>query len=139
MPQVMRAIRPMFKSGRWRIFRDDIVVLRSGPEKGQTGRVLEVLKDDRVPQVLVEGLNLRKKKIYNGEGVEDFFVVSMEAPIHYSQVGVLDPTTNRPVRTGFRYLSDGNAGSASEGNGSALAIVNTSIPIANPGKSPTRR
>lgn len=48
----------MFPRGRWRIFRDDIVTIRRGPEKGMTGRVLEVLKDLRVPQVVVEGLNL---------------------------------------------------------------------------------
>ena len=58
MPQVYRAIRPMFKRNKWRICRDDLVQIIRGPEKGQVGRVLEVIKDDRVPQVIVEGKNL---------------------------------------------------------------------------------
>lgn len=39
-----------------------MVIIRRGPEKGMTGRVLEVLKDTRVPQVVVEGLNLVGRK-----------------------------------------------------------------------------
>lgn len=58
MPQVYRAIRAMFPKQKWRICKDDIVYILCGPERGQTGRVLEVIKDTRVPQVVVEGKNL---------------------------------------------------------------------------------
>jgi ribosomal protein L24 len=48
----------MFKTTKWRICRDDIVCILSGADKGKTGRVLEVFRDARVPQVIVEGRNL---------------------------------------------------------------------------------
>ncbi len=48
----------MFKTDRWRICRDDLVYILSGADKGKTGKVLEVIKDKRMPQVIVEGRNL---------------------------------------------------------------------------------
>lgn len=48
----------MFKFNKWRICRDDTVYILSGPDKGKTGNVLEVFKDRRLPQVIVEGRNL---------------------------------------------------------------------------------
>ncbi|GLI64386.1 hypothetical protein VaNZ11_007652, partial [Volvox africanus] len=107
MPQLLRAIRPMFKTDRWRICRDDVVYILSGPDKGKTGKVLEVVKDQRVPRVIVEGRNLRKKKIRTGPGDDDYFVVTMEAPLHYSQVQVADPETGRPTRVVFMFTPDG--------------------------------
>ncbi|GFR51858.1 hypothetical protein Agub_g14330, partial [Astrephomene gubernaculifera] len=107
MPQVYRAIRPMFKTDRWRICRDDIVYILSGHDKGKTGKVLEIFKDTKVPQVIVEGRNMRKKKIRTGHGPDDFFVVTMEAPLHYSQVQLLDPNTNKPVRVVYMYTPEG--------------------------------
>lgn len=59
MPQALyRSIQPMFKTNRWRICRDDLVYILSGPDKGKTGKVLEIIKDTRTPQVIVEGRNL---------------------------------------------------------------------------------
>ncbi|KAG2440757.1 hypothetical protein HXX76_003614 [Chlamydomonas incerta] len=98
----------MFKTDRWRICRDDLVYILSGPDKGKTGKVLEVLKDTRIPQVIVEGRNLRKKKVKTGAGPEDFFVVTMEAPLHYSQVQLVDPQTGKPMRVIFAYTADGS-------------------------------
>ncbi|KAG2496780.1 hypothetical protein HYH03_005188 [Edaphochlamys debaryana] len=97
----------MFVTNRWRICRDDIVYILSGPDKGKTGKVLEVFKDKRVPQVIVEGRNLRKKKVRTGSDPSDFFVVTMEAPLHYSQVQLLDPTTGKPVRVVYMYTPEG--------------------------------
>lgn len=48
----------MFETGRWRIFRGDEVFINNGPHANMSGKVLEVIKDKRVPQVLVEGVNL---------------------------------------------------------------------------------
>lgn len=53
-----RAIRPMFQNNRWRIFPGDEVCVIDGPLKEQTGKVIDVIKDVRVPQVVVEGVNL---------------------------------------------------------------------------------
>lgn len=52
------SIKPMFQSGRWRLHPGDTVLVRAGPHKGQTGKILEVIKDKRVPHVIVEGVNM---------------------------------------------------------------------------------
>ncbi len=41
-----------------RICRDDVVYILNGRDRGKTGRVLEVFKDTRLPQVIVEGCNM---------------------------------------------------------------------------------
>ncbi|GLC42094.1 hypothetical protein PLESTB_000630000 [Pleodorina starrii] len=133
MPQLLRAIRPMFKTDRWRICRDDIVYILSGPDKGKTGKVLEVFKDPRVPRVIVEGRNLRKKKVRTGPGDDDYFVVTMEAPLHYSQVQVADPDTGRPVRVVFKYTPDGQMVRARKvPNPTVNDIIPTPPPHADP-------
>jgi large subunit ribosomal protein L24 len=84
-----------------RIRRDDEVVVISGKDRGKTGKVLRV--DPKNDRVYVEGLNLRKrhqKPTPQRPNVEAG-VVSSEAPIHISNVMLLDPQTNKPTRTGI--------------------------------------
>ncbi|KAG1679971.1 hypothetical protein FOA52_007035 [Chlamydomonas sp. UWO 241] len=107
MPQAYRAIRPMFGHNQWRIYVDDVVQVVTGSEKGATGRVLQVIKDNKQPEVVVEGVNMRKKKIFTGVKPDEYFVVSMEAPLHYSNIMLVDPVSKKPVRTVLRYLPDG--------------------------------
>jgi hypothetical protein len=57
-PKPYLSVRPMFQTGRWRIFVGDMVFVNHGPHKGASGRVLQVIRDRRVPQVVVEGVNL---------------------------------------------------------------------------------
>jgi len=81
----------MFERNRWRIFPGDEVCVIDGPLKGSTGKVLDVIKDKRVPQVIINGVNMRKKKIPTGKDEDDFMVITMEAPVHYSQVALMVP------------------------------------------------
>ncbi len=64
-----RAIQPMFKRDRWRIFPGDVVWVNGGECKGETGKVLQVIKDKRVPQVIVEGVNLVRPARRIGAGI----------------------------------------------------------------------
>ena len=72
----------------------DKVVVVSGSNKGKEGKILKVLED----KVLVEGVNIVKKhlkpKSNNGNGE----IVKMEAPIHKSNVMLLDPKTKKPTK-----------------------------------------
>ena len=54
----LKAIRPMFQRGRWKIVRGDHVQITAGKDRGLQGRVLAVFRDERVPRVVVEGRNL---------------------------------------------------------------------------------
>ena len=72
-------------------------------KKGETGRVLEVLKDrDRV---VVEGVQRVKKHTKVGQssqGARTGGIETVEAPIHISNVMLVDPETKKGTRVGFR-------------------------------------
>lgn len=58
MGVVKKAIKPMFKKNKWNILRGDTVKILAGKDKGQIGTVTKVIRDLRVPKLIVEGLNL---------------------------------------------------------------------------------
>ncbi|MGI4895874.1 MAG: 50S ribosomal protein L24 [Janthinobacterium lividum] len=66
---------------------------------GKQGKVLEVFADTQ--RVLVEGVNQMKRHTKAGPGVAGGIEVR-EAPIHLSNVQLVDPETNKPTRVGIR-------------------------------------
>ena len=88
-----------------KIRKGDMVILITGRDKGRKGAVIEVLADDRVR---VEGLNMSKKHTKPNPqlGVQGGIVES-EAPLHISNVQVLNPATQKGDRIGFKALDDG--------------------------------
>uniref|UniRef100_A0A7S0VP55 KOW domain-containing protein n=1 Tax=Polytomella parva TaxID=51329 RepID=A0A7S0VP55_9CHLO len=107
--RLIRKAKAAIKPVDVHIFREDVVKILSGPDKGLTGKVLEVFPEaDRLPpQIFVEGRNLRKKKIRIGSGEDDYIVVSMEAPLPYQEVQLVDPKTFNPIETMWMYTSEG--------------------------------
>lgn len=82
-----------------KIRRDDQVVVTSGKDKGQTGRVLRV--EPAKSRVYVEGLNIIKRHNKPRPGTTDpGGIVEKEGPIHISNVMLLDPQDNKPTRVG---------------------------------------
>jgi large subunit ribosomal protein L24 len=65
----------------------------------QTGRVVKVLKNDRV---IIEGINKVKKHQRPTQENEKGGIIEMEAPIHISNVALIDPKTNTPTRVGVK-------------------------------------
>jgi large subunit ribosomal protein L24 len=84
--------------------RNDLVVVISGTEKGEQGRVLRVNEDDGT--VVVQGRNLRFKHLRRSQKNPKGGRVQKEAPIPASKLQLVDPKTNRPTRVGFR-IEDG--------------------------------
>ncbi|MDO4431740.1 MAG: 50S ribosomal protein L24 [Aerococcaceae bacterium] len=83
-----------------RIKTGDTVKLIAGKDKGKTGTVIKTLpKKDRV---VVEGLNIAKKHTKPSQtkqgGIEEF-----PAPIHVSNVQLVDPKTGEATRVGYRF------------------------------------
>ena len=88
-----------------RIKRGDAVVVIAGPERGKRGSVIQVLKKTR--QVVVEGLNLRKRHArFSGPG-RPTGIIDFAAPLHISNVKLIDPASQKPTRVGKRALADG--------------------------------
>ena len=88
-----------------KIRKGDLVVLTTGRDKGRKGTVIEVTDDDRVR---VEGLNMAKKhqRPNPNAGVQGG-IVEREAPLHISNVMVVNPATQKGERIGFKALEDG--------------------------------
>ena len=92
------------KSNRWRIRKGDNVVVISGREKGKQGAVLKVLrKEDRV---LVQGVNMVKRHTRPSQ-VSAGGILEREAPLHRSNVALVDPKEGGPTRIGAKFLKDG--------------------------------
>ncbi|MBJ7454671.1 MAG: 50S ribosomal protein L24 [Thermoleophilia bacterium] len=79
-----------------RIRKGDRVVLLSGKDKGKSGVVLEVRPDEQ--RVLVEGVNLMKRHTKPRPPNEPGGVIERPAPIHMSNVSLIDPKDKRPTR-----------------------------------------
>ncbi|MFA5542503.1 MAG: 50S ribosomal protein L24 [Bacilli bacterium] len=78
--------------------KGDTVIVISGNDKGKTGKVLQVLvKENRV---VVEGVNVVSRHTKPSNANPDGGIIKKEAPVHASNVQVLDPTTKEPTRVG---------------------------------------
>ena len=86
-----------------KIKKGELVVFIAGKDKGKQGRVLEVLTDrDRV---IVEGVQRVTKHTKVGQsqrGSRTGGIETVEAPIHISNVMVVDPETKKGTRVGYR-------------------------------------
>ena len=85
------------------IRKGDLVQVISGKDRGVKGKVIEVYPD--TDRVIVEGVNRIKKHTkvgQNARGAKTGGIITTEAPIHVSNVQVIDPEDGRPTRVGFR-------------------------------------
>ena len=88
-----------------KIRKDDEVVVLTGRDKGKRGSVLRVVtKTDRV---IVEGVNVVKRHVKPTQADPQGGIVEKEAPVHISNVALIDPDTDRPTRVGYKTLEDG--------------------------------
>ncbi|MCS5714860.1 50S ribosomal protein L24 [Herbiconiux sp. CPCC 205716] len=74
-----------------------------GGDRGKQGRVIEVLVERN--RVVVEGVNMVTKHVRVGQtqrGTKTGGIETMEAPIHLSNVALVDPETKKPTRVGHR-------------------------------------
>jgi large subunit ribosomal protein L24 len=86
--------------------KNDVVVVRTGKDRGKRGRVLRVLTDEN--RVIVEGVNIIKRHTRpNPQRNIKGGIVEREGAIHASNVMILDPDTNEPTRIGIRTQPDG--------------------------------
>ena len=82
----------------------DKVRVMSGKDKGKEGTVTKTLKNDN--KVIVEGVNIVKKHI-KPNGGENGRIAEVEAPIHVSNVMMLDPKTKKGTKIGYTTNKDG--------------------------------
>jgi len=87
------------------IKKGDTVIVTAGNSKGQQGRVLEVLRSK--DRVIVEGVNMASKHTKPKTETPQGGIVKTEAPIHISNLMLVDPSSGKPTRTGRRLNNKG--------------------------------
>jgi large subunit ribosomal protein L24 len=96
------------KAAGMKIKKGDTVMVIAGRDRGREGKVIAAYPATQ--RVLVHGVNvIRKNKKVNFQGVrgaKEGGIVTQEAPIHVSNVALIDPDTKKPARAGYRVDDD---------------------------------
>ena len=87
------------------IKKGDTVCVIAGDNKGQQGKVLKVEVSKQ--RAIVEGVNLVKKATKPNAKNPQGGIVEQEAPIHISNLQVLDPQSGKPTRVGRQVNAEG--------------------------------
>ena len=87
------------------IKKNDTVVVLAGQDKGKTGKVLKVLVDEN--RALVEGVNMVSKSTKPSAKNPQGGIIKQEAPIHISNLSLVDPKSGKPTRVGIKVAEDG--------------------------------
>ncbi len=87
------------------IKKGDTVFVNTGNDKGKTGKVVKVLVEKQ--RAIVEGVNMVSKSQKPNAKNPQGGIVKMEAPIHISNLNVVDPKSGKPTRIGRRRNEDG--------------------------------
>ena len=95
---------------------DEVVVI-SGRNKGQRGRIRQVLPEEN--RIVIEGVNIVIKHLKRGRA-RQAGRVEVEAALHWSNVMLIDPETKQPTRVGIRRNDDGKNERYSKKSGNAL-------------------
>lgn len=91
---------------KYRIKKDDRVMVTSGKDKGKVGKILNI--DKKHDRVLVEKVNMVKRHTKgNPYAQQPGGIVEKEAPIAISNVMLLCQACTEPTRIGYRYTEDG--------------------------------
>ena len=86
------------------IKRNDKVKVIAGKDKGKEGEVLQAIP--ALDRVVVKGVNVVKKHQKPSNDNPSGGIAEVEAPIHVSNVMLIDPSNNEPTRVGFK-VEDG--------------------------------
>ena len=85
---------------KFKIKKNDTVIVLAGEDKGKTGKVLKVLTEKQ--RVLVEGVNIISKSTKPSAKNPQGGFEKIEAPIHISNVSLIDPKSGKPTRIAIK-------------------------------------
>lgn len=91
----------MFKT---RLKKNDRVKVISGNHRGKEGKILKIFRDKK--RVIVEGVNIIKRHTRPTQKNPQGGITQKEAPIHISNIILIDPKSNEPSRIGMQIITD---------------------------------
>ena len=89
-----------------KVKKGDNVIVISGKTKGQSGKIISVNRTTE--RVVIEGVNKTKRHIKPKSKTEKGSTIEKEAPIHASNVMLIDPKTSKPTRIGSKSVDGKN-------------------------------
>ena len=87
------------------IRKNDTVIVLTGEDKGKTGKVLKVLVEKN--RAIVEGINIVSKSAKPSAKNPQGGIVKQEAPVHISNLSLIDPKSGKPTRISVKKTDDG--------------------------------
>lgn len=103
MPRLKKVLES--HNNKLHVKKDDNVIVITGKDKGKKGRVIAAYP--RENRVLVEGVNIVKKHSRPSQQNPQGGIVEQEAPIHVSNVMLIDPKSGKVTRVGYKVLDNG--------------------------------
>ncbi len=91
-------------AAKFKVKKGDTVIVLTGREKGKSGEIIRMLPKEK--RVLVRDVNMVKRHT-KPSPTNPGGIVDKEAPIHVSNVALVDPNDGKPTRIGYRVLEDG--------------------------------
>ncbi len=101
----MSAKSTQTKPYKIRLKKGDLVMVRSGKYKGKTGKVTATHPRDN--KVTVEGINIVKKHVKPDRQHPQGDIVEITKPIWVSKVSIVEATSKKPTRIGYKVAADG--------------------------------
>ncbi len=87
------------------IKKGDTVIVLTGEDKGKTGKVLKIEKEKE--RAIVEGIRIVTKSAKPSAKNPQGGFIKMEAPIHISNISLIDPKSGKPTRISVKKTDDG--------------------------------
>lgn len=83
------------------IRKDDTVIVLTGRDKGKKGKVQKMLVKEQ--RAIVEGINMVSKSTKPSAKTPQGGIVKQEAPIHISNLSLIDPKSGKPTRVSVKH------------------------------------
>jgi large subunit ribosomal protein L24 len=113
----------MTKTVKLKIKKGDKVVILSGKDKGKTGEVLRILRDDN--RAVVKGVNVVKRHV-RPSATNPGGITEKELSIHISNIALTDPKSGKATRVGYKVAADGTKSRIARKSGEVIDQVSKS-------------
>lgn len=113
--------RKFNKQAKLHIKKGDNVVVLSGNDKTKTGKVLEIITEKN--RAIVEGINMVTKHQKPSAGKPEGGIKKMEGTIHISNLMLVEPSNDKPTRTGRKLNEKGKLQRYSKKTGDRKSVV----------------
>lgn len=106
------------KQQKFHIRRGDTVKVISGDSKGKTGKVVSIITSDS--KAIVEGINIITKHTKPTAAKPNGGIVKKEAPVHISNLALIDPATGNTTKVGRKLNAEGKLERISKTTGGVI-------------------